>query len=141
MASIVRSPVGRPSVRSGVHAMGTGPVWRGRSLAAALAALAALAACSGGGDPAPSERLVELSWTPNRERGVNAPGGGYLVEIGGSTLDVPYVSGDLAPTFVTTTLWTGRHTVTVRAYAALDAAGGTGGSVSAPSQALVVDVP
>jgi hypothetical protein len=119
-----------------------GPFWKAASLAGALAALAA---CSGGGGgdenrsvPAPKG----LSWTANRERGVNAPGGGYLVAISGrGTVDVPYVSGLLAPTVITTTLPTGNYTITVRAYAALDVSGGTTGTVSAPSQTLTVNVP
>jgi hypothetical protein len=39
------------------------------------------------------------------------------------------------------TLFTGSYTVTVAAYAALDAQGGNAGSQSAPSQVLTVNVP
>jgi hypothetical protein len=85
---------------------------------------------------------VDLSWAPNRETGVNSAGGGYRVEISGKpTTDVPYLSGLLAPTSLTTTLYTGRYTVTVRAYAQLDAQGGTTGSLSERSQTLTVNVP
>ncbi len=110
------------------------PFWRAVSLAGALAALGA---CSSEATTPPY-----LAWTANRERGVNAPGGGYLVDISGKpTVDVPYVSGLLAPTSITTTLSTGSYTITVRAYAALDPAGGTTRTVSAPSQPLTVNVP
>jgi hypothetical protein len=87
--------------------------------------------------------VVTLSWAANRESGVNAPGGGYLVSIGGQpTLDVPYASGPAAPTSTQlTTLPSGTYTVTVRAYAALDALGGTTRTVSDPSQPIAVTVP
>lgn len=118
-----------------------------RSKAAWVApALAALVACSGGSKsspppPPPGNHVVDLSWSANRERGVNLAGGGYLVSIGGAApLQVPYVSGAFAPTSLTTTLYTGSYSVTVRAYAALDSAGGTTGTVSAPST-LTVHVP
>ena len=85
---------------------------------------------------------VTLSWQANRERGVNSAGGGYEVSISGQpTVIVPYVSGPAAPTSTIVSLSTGRYTVTVRAFAALDAQGGSGGSFSAPSQALGVIVP
>lgn len=113
-----------------------GPFWR----AVWLAAWTAAAASCSSGSPT-TEHVVDLSWAPNRERGVNQEGGGYRVEINGrSVIDVPYVSGPLAPTSVSTTLTTGLHVVTVRAYAALDAQGGTTGTLSAPST-LVIGVP
>ncbi len=85
--------------------------------------------------------MVDLSWAANRESGVNRAGGGYRVDISGKpTTDVPYVSGLLAPTSITTTLFTGSYSVTVRAYAALDAQGGTTGTLSAPAQ-MTVQVP
>jgi hypothetical protein len=69
-------------------------------------------------------------------------GGGYQVAISGQpTINVPYVSGLTAPTSTVTTLSTGTYTVTVRAYAALDVQGGSAGSLSAPSQSLIVNVP
>jgi hypothetical protein len=79
-----------------------------------------VAACSGGGDgppPPPSEHVVDIAWDRNHEAAVNAPGGGYQVTIGAyPPLDVPYVSSLLAPTSITTTLWTGTYAVSVRAY-------------------------
>jgi hypothetical protein len=89
-----------------------------------------------------SEHLVTITWTANRESGVNQAGGGYQVFITGQpTINVPYVSGTSAPTSATAMLPGGSHTVTVRAYAALDAQGGTTGTLSAPSQSIQVTVP
>jgi hypothetical protein len=99
------------------------------------ATLTACGGSSGGGTPAapPAYHNVTLSWTANRETGVNSAGGGYTVNISGQSapIDVPYVSGTWAPTSVTTSLYTGSHTATVTAYAALDTAGGTTGNTSA----------
>ena len=112
-----------------------GPFWKAVSLAGALAALAA---CGGSDPPPPGDHVVDLSWAPNRESGVNRTGGGYIVDITGKpTTDVPYVSGSFAPTSITTTLYTGSYTVTVRAYAALDASGGSSGTESAPTTLTV----
>jgi len=89
-----------------------------------------------------SSHLVTITWAPNRESGVNKAGGGYQVFITGQpTINVPYVSGTAAPTSATARLPGGSHTVTVRAYAALDAQGGTTGTLSAPSQSIQVSVP
>ena len=109
----------------------------------------ALAACSGSGSSSPSappatptDHLVTISWTANREAGVNKAGGGYTVAITGKpNIDVPYLSGTAAPTSTDVTLRTGTYTATVTAYAALDALGGTTGSRSAPSQPLTIVVP
>ncbi len=100
------------------------------TLALALAfALAGGPGCSAKAEPVQGWHVVDLSWAPNHERGVNAAGGGYLVSIDGRPdVDLPYASGDLAPTSITTTLHTGAHSVTVRAYAAVPVA-----KVSAPS--------
>jgi uncharacterized repeat protein (TIGR02543 family) len=85
---------------------------------------------------------VTLTWAPNHESGVNSLGGGYQVSISGQpTINVPYTSGSTAPTSTTTTLQTGSYTVTIRAYAALDPQGGSGGSLSALSQSVAVIVP
>ena len=113
--------------------------------AVVLIALAQLAGCGGGGggsNPPPSPHTVTLTWAPNHEKGVNSTSGGYQVSITGQpTINVPYVSGPSAPTSTVTTLSTGTYTATVRAYAALDAQGGSSGSVSAPSQSIIVNVP
>jgi len=105
-----------------------------------------LAACGSSSTPAPAppstNHQVTLTWAPNRESGVNKAGGGYRVAISGKpTIDVPFVSGATAPTRTDVTLGTGSYTVTVSAFAALDAQGGTSGSQSAPSQTLTVTVP
>ena len=114
-------------------------------LASLLIALI-LSACGGGGGaaaPTPvTAHTVTLAWAPNHEKGVNSTGGGYQVTISGQpTITVPYTSGPAAPTSTVTTLQTGTYTATVRAYAALDAQGGSAGSLSAPSQSLTVNVP
>jgi hypothetical protein len=85
---------------------------------------------------------VTLTWASNHERGVNSAGGGYQVSISGQpTIDVPFTSGSTAPTSTTVLLNTGTYTVRVRAYAALDAQGGSTGSLSAPSTPITVNVP
>jgi hypothetical protein len=89
-----------------------------------------------------TNHTVTLAWAPNHEKGVNSTGGGYQVSISGCpTMNVPYAAGPTAPTSTVTTLQTGTYTVTVRAFAALDAQGGSATSLSAPSQSLIVNVP
>lgn len=111
-----------------------------RLMAVAVVLAVGLTACGGGGG-SPSARAVTLTWEANHESGVNRAGGGYRVSISGQpTIDVPYTSGPAAPTTTTVLLPRGGYTVTVRAYAALDAQGGTTGSLSAPSQSLTVNV-
>ena len=103
----------------------------------------ALAACGGGGGAPPPATIhaVTLNWNAAHENGVNSPGGGYQVSISGQpTINVPYTSGPTAPTTTTTSLLTGVYTVTVLAYAALDATGGNTGSLS-PGQSITVTVP
>jgi len=106
--------------------------------------IAGLVGCGGGGggeaDNAPmGPAAVTIAWAPSREASVNRPGGGYEVAIGGlEPIDVPYASGTAAPTSTTVTLPSGTHAVTVRAYGALDATGGTTRTFSAASQVLAV---
>jgi hypothetical protein len=107
------------------------------------AAALALAACSSGGGSSPpppgSDHVVSLSWAPNREAGVNRAGGGYVISIPGqAAINVPWVSGPLAPITKDVTLRSGTYTVTVAAYAALDASGGSNTTQSAPSAITVV---
>jgi hypothetical protein len=113
-----------------------------------------VAACGGGGGgsdtPAPTPTptptptplgpaTVTISWNANRESGVNRAGGGYEVSVTGQqTRDVPYASGSAAPTSTTFTLNSGTYTASVRAYAALDAQGGTTRTYSTASTHLVV---
>jgi hypothetical protein len=106
-----------------------------------------LSSCGGGGggggvtSQPVSTHTVALSWAPNHEKGVNSTGGGYQVTISGQpTITVPYVSGPTAPTSTVTTLQIGNYTVTVRAFAALDAQGGSTGTGSAPSQSLTINI-
>ena len=113
-----------------------------------LIAAVHLAGCSSAEDgrsspPVPvTNHTVTLAWAPNHEKGVNTTGGGYHVSISGqATINVPYASGTSAPASAVTTLQTGTYTVTVTAFAALDAQGGSAGSLSAPSQSLIVNVP
>ena len=88
------------------------------------------------------DHLIALSWAPNRESGVNSAGGGYEVSISGQpTMNIPFVSGPTAPTSATARLPPGTYTVTARAYARLDAQGGSTGSLSAASQSLTFTVP
>ncbi len=105
-----------------------------------------LSACGGGGggsNSTPSTtHVVSLYWAANHENGVNSLGGGYQVLVNGQTAaTVPYTSGALAPTSTMISLATGVYTVTVRAYAALDAQGGGSGTYSAASQPTLVTVP
>ena len=89
-----------------------------------------------------TNHTVTVAWAPNHEKGVNSTGGGYEVSISGQpTINVPYSSGPTGPTSTVTMLQTGTYTVTVTAFAALDAQGGSTGSLSAPSQSLTVNVP
>ncbi len=107
-----------------------------------------LTSCGGGGggssNPAPPliTRSVTLNWAANHESGVNSAGGGYQVSVSGQpTINVPYVSGSMAPTSTTVLLYPGTYTVTVRAYAALDAQGGSTGKFSAASSPITFIVP
>ena len=119
-----------------------------KKLAVLILVLSALlfVSCGGGGGSAPpvpiTSHSVDLNWAPNHERGVNSAGGGYQVSISGqTTIDVPYVSGLTTSTTTSVALNTGSYTVTVRAYAALDALGGSTGNVSAESTPITVNVP
>jgi hypothetical protein len=86
---------------------------------------------------------VTLAWAANHEKGVNSAGGGYQVSISGqpTPIEVPFVSGPAAPISINATLQTGTYTVTARAYAALDAQGGSTRTFSAASQPHTVNVP
>ena len=78
--------------------------------------------CGGGGG---GSKQVNVSWDANREESVNKAGGGYILyysqESSFSTssaqsLDVPYVSGSLAPTTATLTLASGAWYLRIAAY-------------------------
>jgi hypothetical protein len=86
-------------------------------------------------------RSVTLSWAANRESAVNRTGGGYEVQVAGRPpVLVPFVSGPTSPTSVSVRLPSGAHTVSLRAFAALDAQGGSSRTYGA-SQSIVVAVP
>jgi hypothetical protein len=112
-----------------------------------LSSLVLFVSCGGGGGggsaPVPiTTHSVNLNWAPNHESGVNKAGGGYQVSISGqTTIDVPYVSGLTTSTTASVALNTGSYTVTVRAYAALDAQGGSTGNASVESSPITVNVP
>lgn len=122
-----------------------------RLILTALSALlfaVSLAGCGGGGGggsaPASTLHSVTLSWQANRESGVNSAGGGYLVTISGQAapIDVPYnPTTGVTPTTTTVSLYSGSYTATVKAYAALDSAGGSSGTTSTPSSSITITVP
>lgn len=100
-----------------------------------------LAGCSGGSGGGSGSRAVEISWTANRETGVNAPGGGYRVyhaQAPGfdiatvAPIDVAYAGGPSSPNQVVVTLPAGTTYVKVVAYSALNPTG------SAPSAETAV---
>ncbi|HET8724796.1 MAG TPA: hypothetical protein VFM53_11420 [Anaeromyxobacteraceae bacterium] len=110
-------------------------------LLSALLLAGGAAACGSSSSP-PTNKNVTLSWNANRESGVNKAGGGYRISISGMpVIDVPYASGSLAPTSKTVLLAPGSYTATIRAYAALDASGGTTGTESGASQSITINVP
>ena len=123
----------------------------GRSVIVACA-LVALATCSGGGGGGGGSGGgstggggttcgtigtgdIVVSWTENRETGVNATGGGYKVyystnsgfaitDLGVTEVDVPYVSGPTAPTTTTlTSLSPSTYYIKVVAYSTLNSSG------------------
>jgi hypothetical protein len=110
-----------------------------------------LTGCSsgGGGDDdnnivIPIVSMVTVSWTANREAGVNNIGGGYTLYHsttpgfsleGAESVDLPYESGSTAPTSTTLAMLTGTHYIKIVAYSALNPAGGPASSqltVTAP---------
>jgi hypothetical protein len=110
-----------------------------------------LVGCDGGGggsslanaNSRPVSASVQVSWAANREKGVNAPGGGYKVyysSVSGfdiataAVVDVPYISGPAAPTSAAINLSSGTYYFKVVGYSLLNSGG-------APSAPLQVDVP
>src|SRR5215831_9946110 len=101
-----------------------------------------LAACGGGTD-------VRVSWTANREAAVNRSGGGYKVYYsktpgfdiaGAKSLNVPYQSGQMAPSSGTLNLSSGTYYIKVVAYSSIVGTSGTPSS-SQPSAEVSVVVP
>lgn len=81
--------------------------------------------------PSP-KKTATISWTANRESGVNSSGGGYKVYYSKSYLfdasstesvDVPYVSGATAPTTTDIELSEGFYYIKVVAYSAINTEG------------------
>jgi hypothetical protein len=114
-----------------------------RHAAALLVAL--LAACSSGSKGStppprpPGNRNVRISWSANHEKGVNALGGGYVLQIdGGAVVDLPWSAGVL-PTFLDTILHTGTHVVLVQAYQR--DVGGSATPAGSPVSQLTMNVP
>jgi hypothetical protein len=114
----------------------------------ALLGGAGLPGCDGGSpstnaNTRPINASVQVSWTANREKGVNAPGGGYKVyysSVSGfdiataAVVDVPYIGGPAAPTSAAINLSSGTYYFKVVGYSLLNSGG-------APSAPLQVDVP
>ncbi len=112
-----------------------------------LIATALLLPACGGEDNSPGQSLnasVLVNWDANKEIDVNATGGGYRVYYStGPTrsltntgmVDVPYVSGPLAPTSATLVLPSGQYAIQVVAYSARNPEG------SAASEAFTLSVP
>jgi hypothetical protein len=98
--------------------------------------------------PTPS---VQISWSANREKGVNQVGGGYRIYYSrtssvsiatASYYDVPYVSGATAPVTKTiSNLLLGTTYFKVAAYSNLNAPGSVTGSTSAGSTEFFVTLP
>lgn len=91
-----------------------------------------------------TSKTILVAWSPNRETAVNTTGGGYKVYysstdplvpvLTSSVVNVPYVSGALAPTTTElTSLTSGTYYVKVVAYSARN----TTGSTSAVSSLVV----
>lgn len=113
-----------------------------RRVASFLFALV-LVACSGGGGSGGGPRDVEISWTPNRETAVNAPGGGYRVYYATTSgfdlaaapvVDVPYQGTVPTPTSAVIRLSSGIHYIKIIAYSALN----PGGSLASDESEVVV---
>lgn len=118
----------------------------------ALISLAVIS-CDGTGTSTPPPTYnVSVNWNANRETAVNTTGGGYTVyystsagfnigDAGVTSIDVPYVSGALAPSAITVKLATaGTYYFKIIAYSALNPPGGSSGSQSAVSAEISVTV-
>lgn len=83
--------------------------WTGAAVATVLVSTGCVART----EAAPADHVVTISWQANREKGVNATGGGYEVTIGDRA---PVEIAASEPTSLTTVLFTGTYTVRVRAF-------------------------
>lgn len=95
---------------------------------------------------------IRLSWDANLETAVQRAGGGYKVYYsavsgfnpgdGGVTeIDVPYVSGALAPTSIVAPFDPGIYYLRIAAYSLLNPPGAAGGSTSTASPQITLDAP
>jgi len=116
-----------------------------RRFLAGLLVASGLAACGGGGGgsdapaPTPTPATVTISWNAKPGWCVSRAGGGSEAPgTGQPAWALPYSSGSAAPTSTVFTLATGTYTASVRAYAALDAQGGTTRTYSTASTSTVV---
>lgn len=109
--------------------------WRGKLAVLAFALLAVAGCGDGRASFVPAYHEVTIAWERNHEKGVNGPGGGYRLVLGGAPpLDFPHP----APTTLTTTLFTGWYGVSVQAYQPDPTGAGTAWS---PAAGLTVIVP
>jgi hypothetical protein len=100
----------------------------------------------------PSPASILVSWDENPETAVNRSGGGYKVyystnsgfnpgDVGVTEIDVPYSSGESAPTSVLLSLSTGTYYIRVAAYSALNAPGASDGSISTATPQIAITAP
>ena len=96
--------------------------------------------------PESAKKNCMLSWKPNREKGVNGPGGGYRIyysrEINCSpenalTMTVPFESGPLSPTETVLKLEPGTWHIRIAGFSPYN--GGTEGLLSDPVTITVKD--
>ena len=117
-----------------------------------LASGAAGCGSGDGGAASGAPRSVTISWAANHEAAVNTAGGGYVVYYsqssgfeagapGVAAVEVPYVSGALAPTTASLQLPSGTYYFRAVAYSALGHDGSPAGAQSAASAELQVVVP
>jgi hypothetical protein len=117
-------------------------------LIAVMSGVSFISACGGGG---PSATQLVLNWDANHEAGVNTTGGGYRVYyanapgVNTSTatfVNVPYVSGSLAPTSVTmTNPAAGTYYFRVIAYSTFNPPAGSSSRTSPDSSEISVQFP
>jgi len=114
------------------------------SLALLVSVIIGCGSGSGSGGGSSTISTIAVSWIANGESGVNSAGGGYKVYhsttsgfsvSGAGFVDVPYVSGPIAPTTTNLSLATGTHYIKVVAYSALNPSG------SPASTQIAVTVP
>lgn len=116
-----------------------------------LLGLSMVAACSARTFQLQPPSDVLVSWTANKETAVNRVGGGYRVYhsktkgfdvASAEVTEVPYVSGDWAPTSVVLKqLSPGTYYIKVVAYSSMMLPDGSSNSVSPASPEILLSVP